>query len=170
MWALLRPRARRIPETEDFALRTYQPKPTEIEREWHLVDADGVVLGRLASEVAQLLRGKHKPVWAPHLDCGDHVVVVNASKVAVTGAKRAEKRYWRHSGFPGGIRNLNLEQMLEKHPERVVELAVRGMLPKSRLGRKMFKKLRVYAGPDHPHVGQNPQPYDLAATRRGASS
>lgn len=149
-------------------MRTYQPKPTDIEREWHVIDADGVILGRLASEVAQLLRGKHKPTWAPHLDCGDHVVVVNAAKVAVSGAKRAEKEYWRHSGFPGGIRSLKLDEMLEKHPERVIELAVRGMLPKSRLGRKMLKKLRVYAGPDHPHSGQNPKPYDLGA-RRAAS-
>lgn len=162
-------RARRVLDTKDVLLRTYQPKSTDIEREWHLVDADGVILGRLASEVAQLLRGKHKPAWAPHLDCGDHVIITNAAKVEVSGAKRAEKRYWRHSGYPGGIRNLTLDEMLEKHPERVIERAVRGMLPKSRLGRKMLRKLRVYAGPDHPHTGQNPQPYDLGAARRGQS-
>lgn len=159
----------RVLDTKDAPLRTYQPKPADIERDWHVVDADGVILGRLASEVAQLLRGKHKPTWAPHLDCGDHVIVVNAAKVEVSGAKRAEKRYWRHSGYPGGIRDLSLDEMLEKHPERVIERSVRGMLPKSRLGRKMLKKLRVYAGPDHPHTGQNPQPHDLRAARRGRS-
>ncbi|MBI2168356.1 MAG: 50S ribosomal protein L13 [Actinobacteria bacterium] len=146
-------------------MATYQPKASEIERAWHVIDARGRVLGRLASEVAQLLRGKHKPIWAPHVDCGDHVVIVNAGEVEVTGSKRTEKRYWRHSGFPGGIRSRSFEEMIERHPDRVVRLAVRGMLPKNRLGRRMLGKLHVYAGPNHPHQAQKPQPYELVARR-----
>lgn len=149
-------------------MSTYQPKASEIERAWLVIDAGGLVLGRLASEVAQILRGKHKPIWAPHVDCGDHVVIVNAAKVDVTGSKRTEKLYWRHSGYPGGIRNRTFEDMIERHPDRVVRQAVRGMLPKSRLGRRMLKKLHVYAGPDHPHQAQKPQAYELKA-RRGVS-
>lgn len=150
-------------------MRTYQPKATEIERAWHAIDADGVVLGRLASEVAQLLRGKHKPIWAPHVDCGDNVVIVNAARVEVTGSKRTDKRYWRHSGYPGGIRSRTFEEMIERHPDRVVRQAVKGMLPKNRLGRQMLKKLHVYAGPDHPHQGQRPQPFELKSSRRAAT-
>lgn len=150
-------------------MSTYQPKASEIERAWHVVDAGGLVLGRLASEVAQILRGKHKPIWAPHVDCGDHVVVVNAAKVEVTGQKRTEKRYWRHSGYPGGIRSRTFDEMIERHPDRVVRQAVRGMLPKTRLGRRQLKKLHVYAGPDHPHQAQKPQPYEMR-TRRAAAS
>lgn len=142
---------------------TYQPKASEIERAWHVIDADGQILGRLATEVSVLLRGKHKVIWAPHVDCGDHVVIVNADKVAVTGAKRTEKRYFRHSGYPGGMKSRSLEEMLATHPDRVVRLAIRGMLPKSRLGRRMLKKLHVYAGPGHPHEAQQPQPYALRA-------
>lgn len=145
---------------------TYQPKASEIERAWHVVDADGMVLGRLASEVAQLLSGKHKPIWAPHVDCGDHVVIVNAVKVEVTGSKGTDKRYWRHSGYPGGIRSASFDEVIERHPGRVVRQAVRGMLPKNRLGRRMLKKLHVHAGPDHPHQAQKPQPYELKAARR----
>lgn len=145
---------------------TYQPRAQDVERAWHVVNADDVVLGRLASEVATILRGKHKPIWAPHVDCGDHVIVVNAAKVAVTGAKRTDKQYWRHSGYPGGIRSRTLSEMLERHPDRVVRMAVRGMLPKSRLGRRMLKKLHVHAGPEHPHQAQRPQPLDLKAAQR----
>lgn len=138
---------------------TYQPKASEIERAWLVVDADGAVLGRLATEVATLLRGKHKPIWAPHVDCGDNVVILNAAKVEVTGTKGTDKRYFRHSGYPGGIRSRTFDEMIATHPERVVRQAVRGMLPKSRLGRRMLKKLHVYPGPTHPHQAQQPQPY-----------
>ena len=145
---------------------TFQPKASDIERAWLVVDASDVVLGRLATEVSTLLRGKHKPIWAPHVDCGDNVIVVNAAKVAVTGSKREDKKYWRHSGYPGGIRNRSLDEMLDKHPDRVIRMAVRGMLPKSRLGRKMLGKLHVYAGGEHPHHAQKPQPHELAAAQR----
>jgi large subunit ribosomal protein L13 len=146
---------------------TYQPKAHEIQRAWHVVDADGMVLGRLASEVAGLLRGKHKPTFAPHVDCGDHVIVVNASKVVVTGTgKPTQKRYFRHSGYPGGLRSLTFEQAFARKPERVLMGAIKGMLPKNRLGRRMLKKLRVYAGPEHRHAAQQPQPYTLRAARR----
>ena len=137
--------------------RTFSPKPADVTREWLVVDADGVALGRLASHVAQLLRGKHKPTWAPHIDGGDHVIVVNAEKVAVTGNKELAKRYYRHSGYPGGLREMNLAEMRQRFPERVIEAAVKGMIPKNRLGRQVFAKLRVYAGPDHPHGAQNPR-------------
>lgn len=144
------------------AVPTYQPKAAEIQRAWHVVDAEGVVLGRLAAEVAHLLRGKHKPTYAPHVDCGDHVVVVNCAKIVVKGNKKPiEKRYFRHSGYPGGLRSLTFEQLFERDPERVVHNAVKGMLPKGRLGRRMLKKLRVYAEAEHPHAAQQPQPYAL---------
>ncbi len=149
-------------------MRTFQPKPSDIERAWHVVDAEGVVLGRLASEVATLLRGKHKTIWAPHLDTGDHVIVVNAAKLDVSVRKAAQKQYWRHSGYPGGIRSESLEHLLGRDPERVVRLAVRGMLPKGPLGRQMLKKLRVYAGPTHPHAAQKPQPRPLVSARRAS--
>ena len=139
---------------------TYSPKPGEIERRWHVIDANDVVLGRLASQAATLLRGKHKPQFAPHVDVGDFVVIVNAAKVAVSGAKREEFRY-RHSGYPGGLSKRTVGELLETKPERVIELAVRGMLPKTTLGRAQLKKLKVYAGPEHPHAAQQPKPYTL---------
>jgi large subunit ribosomal protein L13 len=137
-------------------MKTYSPKAGEIERAWYVVDADGAVLGRLASEVAQILRGKHKPTWAPHLDTGDHVIVVNASGVRLTGEKDQKKIYYSHSGYPGGLSEVEYERMARERPERVVERAIRGMLPKSRLGRQMLRKLLVYRGPDHPHEAQKP--------------
>ena len=137
-------------------MRTPMPKEHEIERKWFVVDADGQVLGRLASRVAAVLRGKHKPSFAPHLDVGDHVVVVNAEKVHLTGRKRTEKRYRWHTGYIGGLREVRAETMLERRPERVIEWAVQGMLPKNRLGRAMAKKLKVYRGGAHPHQAQQP--------------
>jgi large subunit ribosomal protein L13 len=137
-------------------MKTYSPKAGEIERAWYVVDAEGAVLGRLASEVAQILRGKHKPTWAPHLDTGDHVIVVNASGVRLTGEKDQKKVYYSHSGYPGGLSEVEYERMARERPERVVERAIRGMLPKNRLGRQMLRKLSVYRGPDHPHEAQKP--------------
>jgi large subunit ribosomal protein L13 len=142
-------------------VRTFSPKAADVQRQWHVIDAEDVVLGRLASHVATLLRGKHKPIFAPHLDTGDFVIVVNASKVALTGTKLTDKRLYRHSGYPGGIRSETYEEMLAKHPERLVERAVGGMLPKSTLGRSMLRKLKVYAGPDHPHRAQQPVPFTI---------
>ncbi len=141
--------------------KTFTPTPEDVERSWWLVDAADLPLGRLATEVAQILRGKHKPTFTPHIDMGDYVVVVNAADVAVTGAKAEQKRYYRHSGYPGGLTEQSFNQLLESHPERVIEKAVRGMLPKNRLGRQMLKKLKVYAGSDHPHVGQAPAPLSI---------
>ena len=137
-------------------MRTFTPKASDITREWHVIDADGAILGRLATEVANLLRGKHKPIWAPHVDTGDHVVIVNASKLAVGQRKLDQKTYYRHSGYPGGIRSESLEHLLGRNPERVVRLAVRRMLPKGPLGRQQLKKLKIYAGPTHPHQAQKP--------------
>lgn len=137
-------------------MKTYMPKPKDVQRSWYVVDADGAVLGRLASEVARVLRGKHKPTYAPHLDTGDHVVVINAAKVRLTGEKEGKKVYYRHSQYPGGLREIPYDRLAERQPERLVEQAVRGMLPKSRLGRQMLRKLSVYAGPDHPHEAQRP--------------
>lgn len=135
--------------------RTYSSRPAEITRRWHVLDATGRPLGRLASQVASLLRGKHKAAFAPHLDMGDHVIVINAAKVGITGRnKLVQKMYYRHSGYPGGLRATSLAEMLRKHPERVIEHAVRGMLPKGALGRAIFRKLHVYAGPTHPHAAQ----------------
>lgn len=149
--------------TESKALvRTYTPKPGDIERSWHIIDASDVVLGRLASQTAQLLRGKHKPTFAPHVDCGDFVIIINAEKVALTGQKLEQKKEYRHSGFPGGLRSTSYVELLEKHPERAVEKAVRGMLPKNSLGRQVIQKLKVYAGPDHPHQAQRPVPYEIS--------
>jgi large subunit ribosomal protein L13 len=145
-------------------VRTYSPKPGEITRRWHVIDATDVVLGRLASHTAQLLRGKHKPIFAPHVDTGDFVIIVNASKVALTGNKRTQKVAYRHSGYPGGLKQTGYEELLEKRPDRAVELAVRGMLPKNRLGRKIMKKLKVYSGPDHPHAAQLPEPFTISQT------
>lgn len=141
--------------------KTFSPRPADVDRSWWLVDATGLPLGRLASEVARVLRGKHKPTFAPHMDMGDYVIIVNASEVAVTGAKAEQKTYYRHSGYPGGLTEQSFNELLASHPDRVVEKAVRGMLPKNRLGRQMLKKLKVYAGSDHPHVGQDPQPLTL---------
>ncbi|MDA2979602.1 MAG: 50S ribosomal protein L13 [Actinomycetota bacterium] len=141
--------------------RTYSPKAGEITRSWYVIDAENVPLGRLASEVAQILRGKNKPTFVPHLDGGDHVVVLNAAAVHVSGNKEVEKLYFRHSGYPGGLRAETFSQVRKDHPERLVEAAVRGMLPKNRLGRQMFTKLKVYAGPDHPHAAQQPQTITL---------
>jgi len=141
--------------------KTYSPKPSDIERAWHVVDATSLPLGRLASEVAQILRGKHKPMYAPHLDTGDFVVIVNAERVAVTSDKSQSKIYYRHSGYPGGIKAETFEALRERRPEAIIERAVKGMLPKNKLGRQMGRKLKVYAGPDHPHGAQNPQTLDL---------
>jgi large subunit ribosomal protein L13 len=149
--------------------KTFTPRPADVERAWWVVDATDLPLGRLASEVASVLRGKHKPTFAPHMDMGDHVIVVNASAVAVTGAKAEQKTYFRHSGYPGGLTETGFSDMLARHPERVVEKAIRGMLPKNRLGRAMARKLRVYAGPEHPHVGQDPQPLTLDIRKVEAS-
>jgi large subunit ribosomal protein L13 len=137
-------------------VRTFTPKADDINRQWLVIDADGAILGRLATEVATLLRGKHKPIWAPHVDTGDHVIVVNASKLAVDVRKAQQKQYHRHSGYPGGVRSESLEHLLARDPEKVVRLAVRRMLPKGPLGRRMLKKLRIYAGPTHPHQAQQP--------------
>jgi large subunit ribosomal protein L13 len=142
-------------------VRTYTPKPADVERQWHVIDATDVVLGRLASQVATLLRGKHKPIYAPHLDTGDFVIIVNAGKVALSGKKLEQKKAYRHSGYPGGLRSMSYGDLMEKHPERAVEKAIKGMLPKNTLGRQMFSKLKVYAGPEHPHQAQQPVPYDI---------
>jgi large subunit ribosomal protein L13 len=151
-------------------VRTFSPKAADIERQWHVIDASDVVLGRLASHVAILLRGKHKPTFAPHLDTGDFVIVVNAAKVALTGTKLEDKRLYRHSGYPGGIRSETYGEMLAKHPERLVEAAVRGMLPKNTLGRSTLRKLKVYAGPDHPHQAQQPVPYTITQIAQPAGA
>ena len=145
--------------------KTWTPTPDDIDRTWYVADAEGMPLGRLASEVAQLLRGKHKPTFAPHFDMGDYVIVINAEKVVVTGTKETSKVYYRHSGFPGGIKSETVETIRERYPERLVQNAVRGMLPKNKLGRATLGKLRVYAGPDHPHRAQNPQPFALTQRR-----
>ena len=144
-------------------MKTHSTKPNEIAREWWLVDADGVVLGRLAAEVAKRLRGKHKPQFSPHLDTGDHVVVVNASKVLLTGSKVMDKEHYRHSGFPGGLKTRRYSKLLVDRPEWVVEKAVKGMLPGNKLGRAMLKKLKVYANDDHPHSAQKPKLLDLTS-------
>ena len=142
-------------------MRTYTPKPGDVQRQWHVIDATDVVLGRLASQVAVLLRGKHKPTFAPHVDTGDFVVIVNADKVALTGNKLEQKRAYRHSGYPGGLRSRTYVEMLEKHPAKAVEKAVRGMLPKNSIARAQITKLKVYAGPEHPHQAQQPQPFEI---------
>lgn len=146
-------------------MRTFHPKEADIQHAWHVIDAEGLVLGRVATEVSYLLRGKHKPIWAPNVDVGDHVIVVNASKLDISLRKSEGKLYYRHSGYPGGIKSENLGHLLARNPERVVRLAVRGMLPKSRLGRAQLKKLRVYGGPTHPHTAQQPEPRALTPTR-----
>ena len=140
---------------------TYTPKAGDTTRSWYVIDATDVVLGRLAVQTATLLRGKHKTMYAPHVDTGDFVIVINAGKVALTGSKREQKRAYRHSGYPGGLRSVGYVELLEKHPERAVEKAVRGMIPKTTLGRQQLSKLKVYAGPEHPHAAQKPQPFQI---------
>ena len=142
-------------------MKTYTVKPGDIKRQWRLVDAEGKTLGRLASRIAAILKGKHKPIYTPHVDVGDYVIVINADKIHVTGRKMLQKMYHRHSGYPGGLKSTNLRDLLQRHPTRAVEYAVKGMLPKNRLGRRMFKKLKVYAGSDHPHQAQEPQVLEL---------
>ena len=142
-------------------MRTFSPKPRDVQRQWHVIDASDVVLGRLASQTAILLRGKHKPIYAPHLDTGDFVIIVNAGKVALTGSKRDQKVAYRHSGRPGGLKATSYTDLLADNPRRAVEKAVKGMLPKGTLGRQMAGKLKVYAGPEHPHQAQQPVPYEI---------
>lgn len=142
-------------------MRTYAPKPADIQRDWHVIDAQDVVLGQLAVNVATLLRGKHKPIYAPNTDTGDFVVVVNADKVALTGNKRQKKMLYHHSGYPGGLTATPIGEELERDARKVVEKAVWGMLPKNRLGRRILKKLKVYSGPEHPHAAQQPQPFEI---------
>jgi len=142
-------------------MKTYNAKPGEVAREWYLVDAEGKTLGRLATQIADTLRGKRKPQYTPHVDTGDFVIVVNADKIAVTGNKLDQKRYYRHSGYPGGLRSRTLRDQLERRPTEVLRVAVRGMLPKNRLARQQITKLKIYAGPEHPHAAQNPKPLNL---------
>jgi large subunit ribosomal protein L13 len=146
-------------------VRTYSPKPSDIDRAWHVVDADGLVLGRMCAEVARVLRGKHNPRFAPHFDMGDHVVIVNAAKVVMTSDKAGKKRYYRHSGHPGSLTSRTYAELLATRPEETVRRAVRGMLPKGPLGRRTLKKLKVYAGPVHPHTAQDPHPLPLEGAR-----
>ncbi len=143
-------------------MRTYTPKAGEVDRKWHVIDATDVVLGRLASQVAVLLRGKHKATFAPHVDTGDFVVIINAEKVALTGAKREQKLAYRHSGYPGGLRSRTYVEMLERYPAKAVEKAVRGMLPKNSLARTQLAKLKVYPGSEHPHAAQQPEPFTIS--------
>jgi large subunit ribosomal protein L13 len=142
-------------------MKTYTPKASEIQREWHVVDAEGVILGRLATEVARVLRGKHKPTFAPHIDTGDHVVIVNADKVVLSRNKADAKRLYRHSGYPGGIKSESFAELLDRKPADAVRRSVKGMLPKGPLGRQQMTKLKVYAGPDHPHAAQSPKPLEI---------
>ena len=142
-------------------MKTFSAKPAEVKRDWYVVDATGKILGRLASEIARRLRGKHKPEFTPHVDTGDYIVVINAGKVRVTGNKATDKMYYTHSGYPGGLKAINFERLMAKTPERVIERAVKGMLPKGPLGRDMYRKLKVYAGPDHKHAAQQPKALEI---------
>jgi large subunit ribosomal protein L13 len=143
-------------------MKTYTPKPSEIQRDWYVVDAEGMILGRMATEVASVLRGKHKPIFAPHIDTGDHVIVINADKVLMSGnSKAADKRVYRHSGYPGGLKSQSYADLLDRRPAEAVRGTIRGMLPKGPLGRKQLSKLKVYAGPDHPHTAQSPTPLQI---------
>ncbi|MGF1613111.1 MAG: 50S ribosomal protein L13 [Gammaproteobacteria bacterium] len=142
-------------------MKTFAAKPAQVDRQWLVVDAAGQTLGRLATEIARRLRGKHKPIYTPHTDTGDYVIVVNADKVQVTGKKRTDKIYYRHSGYPGGLKAISFQRLLEKAPQRIIEHAVKGMLPKGPLGRAMYRKLKVFAGPEHRHDAQKPQPLTL---------
>ncbi len=151
-------------------MRTFSPKADDIQRQWHIIDASDVVLGRLATQAAILLRGKHKPIFAPHMDTGDFVIVINAEKVALSGRKLEQKRAYRHSGYPGGMHSIAYGDLLEQHPERVIEKAVRGMLPKNSLGRSQLRKLKVYAGPDHPHQAQQPTLFEIKQIAQEAAA
>jgi large subunit ribosomal protein L13 len=142
-------------------MKSFMARPREVERKWLLIDAEGQTLGRLATEIARLLRGKDKPQYTPHVDTGDFVVVVNAEKVVVTGKKTEQKVYYRHSGYPGGLKTTSYEEMLERKPTEILRRAVKGMMPKTRLGRQQLKKLKIYAGPEHPHEAQRPEPYEV---------
>ena len=142
-------------------MKSFIAKPDDITRKWYVIDAEGKTLGRVATEAARLLRGKHKPIYTPNVDCGEYVIIVNADKIAVTGKKRKEKIYKRHTGYPGGLKEMTFEELMEKHPTRVIKQAIRGMLPKSKLGRQMFKKLKVYAGPEHAHAAQQPEVWEV---------
>ena len=142
-------------------MRTYSPKPGDVQRQWLIIDAEDVVLGRLASQAANLLRGKHKPVYAPHLDMGDFVIIINADKVHLSGNKKTQKLAYRHSGYPGGLRSVRYEDLLDKNPEKAVEKAIKGMIPKNSLGRQMLSKLKVYSGDQHPHAAQRPVPFEI---------
>lgn len=146
---------------DEMSEKSFIAKPAEIERKWYVVDAEGKNLGRMASQIAMILRGKNKPIYTPHVDCGDYVIVINAEKVAVTGNKRKEKIYKRHTGYPGGLRETTFEKMMEKHPTEVVRHAVKGMMPNGKLGRQMYKKLKVYAGSEHEHAAQKPEVLDI---------
>ncbi|HVB90628.1 MAG TPA: 50S ribosomal protein L13 [Acidimicrobiales bacterium] len=149
-------------------MRTFSPKVPEIQRAWYVVDADGLVLGRLASQVAHILRGKHRPYFAPHVDTGDHVIVVNAEKIVLTAGKGDTKLAYRHSGYPGGLSSTSYTELLDRAPDELIRRSIRGMLPKNTLGRQMLGKLNVYAGPDHPHAAQQPVPLDLPEARRAS--
>ncbi|MEM0998888.1 MAG: 50S ribosomal protein L13 [Bacteroidota bacterium] len=152
---------------DTLSYKTQNAKPSTIEKKWWVIDAEGQVLGRLSSQIAVLLRGKHKADFTPYMDGGDHVVVINAEKVRLTGQKFAQKEYIRHTGYPGGQRKLSPSEMLARDPRRLVEIAVRGMLPKNKLGREIFRSLHVYGGPDHPHQGQTPEPFELKYDSKG---
>ena len=156
-------RARQLACGLFHVMKTYVAKPTDRERNWLVVDANGKTLGRLATQIADALRGKRKPEYTPHIDTGDFVVVVNAEKISVSGKKRTDKRYYRHSGYPGGLRSRTFEEMIERRPEEIIRLAVKGMLPRNRLARRQITKLKVYAGPEHPHIAQKPQPMEIEA-------
>ena len=151
-------------------MRTFSPKAADIQRQWHVIDASDVVLGRLASQTARLLRGKHKPIYAPHIDTGDFVIIVNASKVALSGNKLQDKMAYRHTGYPGGLRSVSYGELMAKNPERAVEKAVKGMLPKNALGRQMLRKLKVYSGPEHPHKAQQPVPFEITQIEQQPSA
>ncbi|RIK39493.1 MAG: 50S ribosomal protein L13 [Chloroflexi bacterium] len=150
-----------------MATKTFMPRISEVERDWFVVDATGLTVGRLATQVSSILRGKHKAIYVPHQDVGDHVIVVNAEKVRLTGRKEDQKLYYRHSGYPGGFRTTGFRDMQRQHPERIIEKAVRGMVPHTNLGREQLKKLHVYAGPNHPHAGQQPKVLDLSGSAGG---
>ena len=142
-------------------MKTFSAKPAEVKRDWYLIDADGKTLGRMATEIARRLRGKHKPEYTPHVDTGDYIVVINAEKVKVTGAKQTDKKYYRHTGYPGGIREMSFDKLIDHAPERVIQSAVKGMLPKNPLGRAMFRKLKVFSGPEHTHTAQQPKTLEI---------
>jgi large subunit ribosomal protein L13 len=146
-------------------MKTYTPKASEIQRDWYVVDAEGMILGRLATEVARVLRGKHKPIFAPHIDTGDHVIIVNADKVVMTKGKADKEQVYRYSGYPGGLKSESYQNLLDRKPADAIALSVRGMLPKGPLGRQQIKKLKVYAGPNHPHSAQNPSVLEFAAAK-----